>query len=72
VLVTVQGTDGDRSLVRVHVRDQIGLLSALCRWFAAQGTDIESLHASTASGTAADTFLVVGQVDGDALARELE
>jgi hypothetical protein len=48
------------------------LLSSLCRWFAAQGTDIESLHASTASGTAADTFLVVGQVDGDALARELE
>jgi glycine cleavage system regulatory protein len=72
VRVTVQGADGDRSLVRVHVRDQLGLLSSLCRWFAAQGTDIESLHASTASGTAADTFLVVGQVDGDALARELD
>jgi glycine cleavage system regulatory protein len=72
VRVTVQGTDGDRSMVRVTARDQLGLLSALCRWFAAQGAIIESLHARTAAGVADDTFLVVGHVDGDALVRFLE
>jgi UTP:GlnB (protein PII) uridylyltransferase len=70
--ITVQGSDGDRSMVRVKVRDQLGLLSALCRWFATETANIESLHARTTSGMADDTFLVVGSVDGDALARYLE
>jgi UTP:GlnB (protein PII) uridylyltransferase len=72
VRVTVQGADGVRSIVRVKVRDQLGLLSALCRWFATHDANIESLHARTASGMADDTFLVVGHVDGDELARNLE
>jgi glycine cleavage system regulatory protein len=72
VRVTVQGADGVRSIVRVKVRDQLGLLSALCRWFATHDANIESLHARTVSGIADDTFLVVGHVDGDELARNLE
>jgi pimeloyl-ACP methyl ester carboxylesterase/glycine cleavage system regulatory protein len=72
VRVTVQGTDGDRSMVRVTAPDQLGLLSALCRWFAAQDANIESLHARTTDGVADDTFLVVGYVVGDALAGHLE
>jgi [protein-PII] uridylyltransferase len=71
VRVTIQGGDGDRSLARVTARDQLGLLSALCRWFAAHGANIESLHARTVDGVADDTFLVVGQLDGDALVRHL-
>jgi UTP:GlnB (protein PII) uridylyltransferase len=63
--------DGDRSVVRVLARDQLGLLSALCRWFAMRDVNIESLHARTAGGGADDTFLVVGHVDGDELARVL-
>jgi glycine cleavage system regulatory protein/surfactin synthase thioesterase subunit len=66
VHITVQGAEGDRSLVRVVARDQLGLLSALCRWFALEGANIESLHARTADGMADDTFLVVGHVDADA------
>ncbi len=71
VQVTVKGTDGDRSMVRIKVRDQLGLLAALCRWFATQDANIESLHARTASGIVDDTFLVVGDVDAAELARHL-
>jgi glycine cleavage system regulatory protein len=67
VRVTVQGAEGDRSLVRVIARDQLGLLSALCRLFAMQGVDIESLQARTLGGVADDTFLVVGHLDADTL-----
>jgi UTP:GlnB (protein PII) uridylyltransferase len=70
--VTIQGADGFRSMVQVTAPDQLGLLAVLCRWFAEHGASIESLHARTADGTADDTFLVVGHVDGDALARFLE
>lgn len=72
VRVTVQGTDGDRSLVRVKGRDQIGLLSALCAWFATENANIESLHARTVSGMVDDAFLVVGHVDSCELARHLQ
>jgi pimeloyl-ACP methyl ester carboxylesterase/predicted amino acid-binding ACT domain protein len=72
VRVMVQGAGGDRSMVRVTARDQLGLLSALCRWFATQDVNIESLQARTAGGVVDDTFLVVGDVDGDALVRFLE
>jgi UTP:GlnB (protein PII) uridylyltransferase len=49
-----------------------GLLSALCRWFAMQGADIESLQARTVGGVADDTFLVVGHLDADTLAALLQ
>lgn len=66
--VNVRGVGGDRSMVRVTARDQLGLLSALCHSFAVQGANIESLHARTTEDVADDTFLVVGPVDGEALA----
>ncbi|MFI5292888.1 MAG: alpha/beta fold hydrolase, partial [Candidatus Limnocylindrales bacterium] len=66
--VNVRGAGGDRSIVRVTARDQLGLLSALCHSLAIQGANIESLHARTTEGVADDTFLVVGAVDGDAVA----
>ena len=65
--VTVQGAEGDRSMVGVVADDQVGLLSALCRWFAERDVSIESLHARTVKGRADDTFLVAGQVDARAL-----
>jgi glycine cleavage system regulatory protein len=65
--VTVQGAEGDRSMVEVVADDQVGLLSALCRWFAERDVSIESLHARTVKGRADDTFLVAGQVDARAL-----
>ena len=65
--VTVQGAEGNRSMVRVVADDQVGLLSALCRWFAERDVSIESLHARTVKGRADDTFLVAGQVDARAL-----
>jgi UTP:GlnB (protein PII) uridylyltransferase len=70
--VTIQGADGFRSMVQVTARDQLGLLAVLCRWFATQGASIEALHARTTDGVADDTFLVVGHIDGDALASLLE
>lgn len=66
--VDVRGADGNRSVVRVTAPDQLGLLSALCHGFAMQGANIESLHAQTTNGVADDTFLVVGPVNGEALA----
>lgn len=72
VRVLVHGAVGDRAMVRVVANDQLGLLWAICRWFALEGVNIESLHARTEGGTADDTFLVAGRVDGDALARHLE
>ena len=70
--VTVQGgAGGDRSMVTITLADQLGLLSCLCRSFAALGANIESLHATTRDGTARDTFLVAGTVDAASLRRLL-
>lgn len=66
--VSVHGEAGDRSLVRVSVRDQLGLFSAICRWFSAGGLSIEAVHASTSVAMATDTFVVQGACDADALA----
>jgi UTP:GlnB (protein PII) uridylyltransferase len=54
-------------MVRVVADDQVGLLSAVCRWIALHDVSIESLHARTVKGRADDTFLVAGQVDALAL-----
>jgi predicted amino acid-binding ACT domain protein len=69
--VTVDGATGDRRLVRVTARDQLGLFSAICRWFAAHQTSIEAVHASTSDGVATDTFVVLGPCDDGALAKHL-
>jgi pimeloyl-ACP methyl ester carboxylesterase/predicted amino acid-binding ACT domain protein len=69
--VSVDGDDTGRSLVQVTAKDQLGLLWAICRWFADQGVSIESVHAATERGIAFDTFVVDGALDGDDLAAQL-
>jgi predicted amino acid-binding ACT domain protein len=69
--VEADGEAVGRSLVRVTAQDQIGLLWAVCRWFADHGISIESVHASTRHGVASDTFVVAGKVDAEALAAHL-
>ena len=69
--MTVDGTEPEQTLVRVIARDQVGLLSAICRWFADQRLSVESLHAATDGERARDVFLVAGDVDAAALSRFL-
>jgi UTP:GlnB (protein PII) uridylyltransferase len=69
VRVEVHGGGSGRSLVEVTARDQVGLLSMLCRWIADLGADIESMHARTVRGVAHDTFLVAGDIDEVAVSR---
>lgn len=69
--VHVDGDDTGRSLVQVTAKDQLGLLWAICRWFADEGVSIESVHAATERGVAFDTFVVDGPVEADALATTL-
>jgi UTP:GlnB (protein PII) uridylyltransferase len=71
VSVTSNGDDGGRAIVRVAAPDQIGLLHAICRWFADHDVAIESASVSTDADRAADTFVVVGPCDPDALAAAL-
>ena len=70
-VVTVDGSEPEQTLVRVIARDQIGLLSAICRWFADHHLSVESVHAATDGERARDVFLVAGDVDAPALARYL-
>ena len=51
--------------------DQVGLLWAICRWFADHGVSIETVSAATDAGEANDGFIVVGDVDAEALATHL-
>jgi UTP:GlnB (protein PII) uridylyltransferase len=69
--VEIDGPSIGRALVRITAHDQIGLLWAICRWFADHGISIESVHAATDSGIASDTFIVNGDCDGDELAAHL-
>ena len=69
--VEVDGDVVGRSLVRVTARDQIGLLWAICRWFADRDVSIESVHAATEQGVASDTLVVDGDCDADELAAHL-
>jgi pimeloyl-ACP methyl ester carboxylesterase/predicted amino acid-binding ACT domain protein len=66
--VEVDGGATGQSLVRVTARDQLGLLWAICRWFADHGVSIESVHASTRGGVASATLIVAGACDAGALA----
>lgn len=70
-VVEVDGANGGRWLVRVTAPDQVGLLWAICQWFADLGVSIESLHAATDGAVASDTFIVDGPCDADALAARL-
>ena len=69
--VTVDGRQPERTLVRVLARDQVGLLSAICRWFAAQGLSVESVHAASDGATARDVFIVNGGCCAQDLSRHL-
>ncbi|MCU1397279.1 MAG: Alpha/beta hydrolase fold [Acidimicrobiales bacterium] len=51
------------SVVRVTAPDRLGLLSAICRWFADAGVSIEAASVSTVDGTAEDVFLITGDCD---------
>ena len=69
--VDVDGDATGHSLVRVSAKDQIGLLWAICRWFADHGISIASVHASTEDGVAFGTFVVDGDLDPHELASHL-
>lgn len=69
--MTADGSAADRTLVRVSAPDQIGLLSAICSWFADHGLSVESLHAATDGETVRDVFLVAGSCDAHALSNHL-
>lgn len=61
-MVSVDGTGADQTLVRVTANDQIGLLWAICQWFADRAVSIDSVNATTNHGVAQDVFLVRGPV----------
>jgi len=69
--VQVTGEGDGRSVVRVTAPDRIGLLSAVCRWFADHDVSVEAASISTVDGVAKDVFLVDGECDVDELARHL-
>ena len=71
--VEVRGDDvGDgRTLVHVRARDQVGLLAAICGWFAQSGLNVETVHARTAGKEASDQFIVTGPFDRDKLSQHL-
>ena len=69
--VTRTGGGGGKSIVRVSAADRLGLLSAVCRWFADQGVSIEAADIETVDGNANDVFLVDVDCHIDDLARRL-
>ena len=69
--VTTTGAGTSTSIVRVNAPDDIGLLSAICRWFADHGISIEAAGIDTTNGVANDVFLIDGDCDTAALAAHL-
>ena len=69
--VTVTGGGDGRTVVRVTAPDRVGLLAAVCRWFADRGVSVEAASVGTVDGVAKDVFLVDGPCDVDALVRHL-
>jgi pimeloyl-ACP methyl ester carboxylesterase len=67
-IVTVDGSQPERTLVRVSARDQVGLLWAICRWLADHDLTIEALHAATEGESARDVFIVAGSFRAQDLA----
>lgn len=72
VRIDVHGSGAGRSLVEIIARDQVGLLSVLCRCFADLGCDIEAVSARTVNGVAHDTFLVTGDLDEETVSASLD
>lgn len=69
--VTVTGAGAGGSVVRVTARDRIGLLAAVCHWFAAAGISVQAANVETIDGVAKDVFIVDGPCDVDELVRHL-
>ena len=69
--VTVNGEGPGGAVVEVSAPDAVGLLWAICRWFADHDITIDAAHATTNYGTADDGFIVRGRCDGAALAAHL-
>jgi UTP:GlnB (protein PII) uridylyltransferase len=69
--VTLTGQGDGQSVVRVTAPDQIGLLSAVCRWFAEHDVSVEAASIATVDGTAKDIFTVQGVCDVDGLVDHL-
>ncbi len=69
--VTVTGSGDGHSVVRVTAPDRVGLLAAVCRWFADREVSVEAASVATVDGIAKDVFLVDGPCDVDALVRHL-
>jgi pimeloyl-ACP methyl ester carboxylesterase/glycine cleavage system regulatory protein len=69
--VSTTGAGTGTSIVRVNAPDDIGLLSATCRWFADHGISIEAAGIDTTNGTANDVFLIDGECDTGDLAAHL-
>jgi predicted amino acid-binding ACT domain protein len=63
--------DQERALVTVDAPDQVGLLHAICRWFAENDASIEAASVGGEGRGAHDVFLVTGPVDGAALEEHL-
>lgn len=69
--VRVSGNPAHRATVTVVAPDQVGLLWAVCDWFAERDVTIEAVDVSTTDGVARDTFVVVGDCDPAELADHL-
>ncbi|MCU1392589.1 MAG: Alpha/beta hydrolase fold [Ilumatobacteraceae bacterium] len=66
---TAHGTG--TTMVRVTAPDGLGLLAAVCRWFADEGVSIEAADVTTIDGIAKDEFVIDGDCDVDALEARL-
>ncbi|HEX3540282.1 MAG TPA: ACT domain-containing protein, partial [Acidimicrobiales bacterium] len=69
--VTSSPSGTGRSVVTVTAPDQVGLLWAICRWFADHGVTIEAARCGGADGQVEDHFVVVGEPDSRGLAARL-
>jgi predicted amino acid-binding ACT domain protein len=70
-VVTSSPSAMGRSVVTVTAPDQIGLLWAICQWFADHEVSIEAAHAGGSGSRVEDHFVVIGQPDARALAARL-
>jgi glycine cleavage system regulatory protein len=69
--VTVSGEGTGGALVKVTAPDGLGLLEAICRWFADYEVTINAAKVTTRGRTAVDTFLVDGAFNPSLLAHVL-
>jgi pimeloyl-ACP methyl ester carboxylesterase/predicted amino acid-binding ACT domain protein len=71
VRVSLTGAGDGQSVVRVTAPDRMGVLAAVCRWFADHGVSVEAASVDTVDGVARDVFVVDRECDVEALAAHL-